>query len=152
MLQLWVSSNEPCQPTQEGRTWGYHETEYVLDKLVITRSIRCQGHHQCLWLSPCTSSQKQKCQWSYRAKKQVMTLVSSCPMWFPGPFDHTALWPKSRSSIPSSKVACELHQHPTVKPGGWNSTHRQLGLRDVQPCPVFLSFFSNQIHKAKSLK
>ena len=39
-----------------------------------------------------------------------------------------------------------------MKPGGWNSTHSQLGPRDVQPCPVFLSFFSNQIHKAKSLK
>ena len=31
MLQLWVSSNESCQPTQEGRTWGYHEAEYALD-------------------------------------------------------------------------------------------------------------------------
>ena len=40
----------------------------------------------------------------------------------------------------------------TVKPGGWNSTHSQLGPRDVQPCPVFLSFCSNQIHKAKSLQ
>ena len=40
----------------------------------------------------------------------------------------------------------------TLKAGDWNSTHNHLGPRDVQPCPVFLSFFSNQIHKAKSLK
>ena len=36
-----------------------------------------------------------------------------------------------------------------MKPGGWNSTHSQLGPRDVQPHPVFLSFLSNQIHKSK---
>ena len=60
-----------------------------------------------------------------RAKKQIMTLVSSCPVWFPWPFDHTALCPKTLSSFASSKVACELHQHLTVKPGGWNSTHDQ---------------------------
>ena len=40
----------------------------------------------------------------------------------------------------------------TLKPGGWNSIHNQLGPRDVQPCPVFLSCLSNQIHKAKSWK
>jgi len=39
-----------------------------------------------------------------------------------------------------------------VKPGGWKWTHSYLGHRDVQPCPVFLSFFSNQIHKAQSLQ
>ena len=81
-----------------------------------------------------------------------MTLVSSCPMCFLRPFDLTTLCPKTFSSFASSKVACELHQHLTVKPGGWNSTHSHLGLRDIQPCPVFLSLFSNQFHKAKSLK
>ena len=69
----------------------------------------------------------------------------------------TALWPhyslsKTLSSFASSKVACELPQHLTVKPGGWNSTHGQLGPRDIQPFPVFLSLFSNQVYKAKSLK
>ena len=39
-----------------------------------------------------------------------------------------------------------------MKPGDWNSNHSQLGPRDVQPCPVVLSFFSNQIHKAKYLQ
>ena len=39
-----------------------------------------------------------------------------------------------------------------MKPGDWNSNHSQLGPKDVQPCPVFLSFFSNQIHKTKSLQ
>ena len=39
-----------------------------------------------------------------------------------------------------------------MKPGGGKSTHIQLGTRDIQPCPVFLSFVSKQIHKAKSLK
>ena len=32
---------------------------------------------------------------------------SSCPVWFPWPFDHTALCTKTLSSIPSSKVACD---------------------------------------------
>ena len=81
-----------------------------------------------------------------------MTLVSSCPVWIPWAFDHTTLCPKSLSSFASSKVACELHQHLMVKPGGWNSTHNHLGPRDVQPCPEFVSFFSNQIHKPKSLQ
>ena len=87
-----------------------------------------------------------------RAKKQVITLVSSCPVWFPWPFDHTALCPKTLSSTLSSKVACEWHNHLTLKLGGWISTGNQLGPRDIQVCLVFLSFFSNQIHKAKSLK
>ena len=39
-----------------------------------------------------------------------------------------------------------------MKPGGWESTQSQLWPRDVQPCPVFLSLFSNQIQKAKSWK
>ena len=69
-------------------------TQGHLHKLVITRSITCQGHHLCLWLSPCTCSQEKKCQGTDRAKKQVMTFVSSCPMWFPWPFDHIALCPK----------------------------------------------------------
>ena len=42
MLQLWVSSNEPCQPSQEGRTWGYHEAEYALDSGTCAQS----GYHQ----------------------------------------------------------------------------------------------------------
>ena len=69
----------------------------------------------------------------------------------------TALWP--HCSLPKNsflfcflKGGLWLHKHLTVKPGGWNSTHNQLGPRDVQPCPEFLSFFSNQIHKAKSWK
>ena len=81
-----------------------------------------------------------------------MTLVSSCRVWIPWTFDHTTLCPKTLSPFASSKVTCELHQHLTLKPGGWNSTHNQLGPRDVQPCPEFMSFFSNQINKPKSLK
>ena len=26
-----LAANEPCQPSQEGRTWVYHKTEYALD-------------------------------------------------------------------------------------------------------------------------
>ena len=80
---------------------------------------------------------------------------SSCPILpcvIPWSADYTALWAKYLSSIPSLKVACEEHQHLTLKSGGWNSTHNQLRPRDVQACPVCLSFFSKQIHKAKSPK
>ena len=42
MLQVWVSSNEVCQPSQEGRTWGYHEAEYALDSGTCPQT----GYHQ----------------------------------------------------------------------------------------------------------
>ena len=45
MLHLWVSSNEACQPSQEGyheRTWGYHEAEYALDSGMCPQT----GYHQ----------------------------------------------------------------------------------------------------------
>ena len=79
----------------------------------------------------------------------------SCPILpcvIPWSAGYTALWAKYLSSIPSLKVACEEHQYLTLKSGGWNSTHNQLRPRDVQSCPVCLSFFSKQIHKAKSPK
>ena len=157
MLQMWVSSNEPCQPSQEGRTRLYHEAKYALDSGTCPQT----GYHQEHQVPgappmPLTTSMYLfsgvEIQGTDRVKKQVMTLVSSCPVWVPRPFDHTTLWPKTLSSFASSKVACELHQHLTVKPGGWNSTHNQLGPRDVQACPVFLSFFSNQIYKTKCLQ
>ena len=155
MLQLWVGSNEPCKPSQEGITWGYHDAAYALDSGTCPQTGYHQQHKVPAPMPQTISmflfsgvEMPRNC----RAKKQVTTLVSSCPVWFPRPFDHTAVWPKSLFSFASSKVACELHQHLTVKPGGWNSTHSQLGPRDVQLSPEFLSFFSNQIHKAKFLK
>ena len=54
MLQLWVSSNEPCQPSQDGEPGANTRlnmlwTQGHEHKLVISRSIRCQEHHQCLY-------------------------------------------------------------------------------------------------------
>ena len=43
-LQLWVSSNEPCQPSQEGRTWGYHEAECALDSGTCPQTCYHQEH------------------------------------------------------------------------------------------------------------
>ena len=112
MLQLWVSSNEPCQLSQEGRNWGYHEAKYALD----TGTCPQTGYHQKHQVPgappmPLTISMYLfsgvEIQGTDRVKKQAMTLVSSCPMGFPWSLDHNALCPKTLSSFASSKVACE---------------------------------------------
>ena len=94
MLQMWVSSNEPCQPSQEGRTRLYHEAKYALDSGTCPQT----GYHQEHQVpgappTPLTTSMYLfsgvEIQGTDRVKKQAMTLVSSCPVWFPRPFDHT---------------------------------------------------------------
>ena len=45
MLHLWVSSSEQCQPSQEGRTWGYHEAEYALDSGTCPQTGYHKEHH-----------------------------------------------------------------------------------------------------------
>ena len=157
MLHLWVSSNEPCQPSQEGRTWGYHEAEYALDSGTCPQT----GYHQehqvpggppiplaiSMYL---LSGVEMPRNWESKETSNDSCFI--LPQVIP-----TTLWP--HCSLPENsflfcflKGGLWLHKHLTVKPGGWTSTHNHLGPRDVQPCPEFLPFFSNQIHKAKSLK
>ena len=94
MLQLWVGSNEPCQPSQEGITWGYHDAAYALDSGMCPQT----GYHQQHKVPGAAPMPQTISMFLFsgvemprncRAKKQVTTLVSSCPMWFPRPFDHT---------------------------------------------------------------
>ena len=92
MLQLWVSSNEAFQPSQEGRTWGYYKAEYALDSGTCPQTgyhleHQVLGHHQCLWLSPYTCSQEEKHQGTDRAiNKQWLFFILPCVI-------PTALWP-----------------------------------------------------------
>ena len=67
-------------------------------------------------------------------------------MWLPWPFDHTAFCPKIFPLFLLQRWLVN-NNSPWLGLGP-----NQLGPRDVQPCPMFLSFVSYQIHKTKSLK
>ena len=68
--QQWTIScspeGRPCAVRGLSQPWA----QGCVHKLIITRNIRCQGHHQWLWLSLCACPQGWKLQGTDRAKRQ----------------------------------------------------------------------------------
>ena len=155
MLHLWVSSNKACQPSHEGRTWGYHEADYALNsgkcpQTAYHRENQVPEHHQCLYFHVLVLRS--------RNAKEMIEQRNNWLLFHLAPCD---------SHVPLTTLLSAQKLFPPFLLQRWlvnnistrlwslvdgNSTHNQLGPRDVQPCPVFLSFFSKEIHKAKSWK
>ena len=70
-------------------------------------------------------------------KKKVMTLVSSCTVWFPRPFNHTALGPKL-SSFASFEDVNYISTWPWSQVAGTQLTVRW----DTEMSSLFLCFCS----------
>ena len=157
MLQLWVSSKEPCQPSQEGRTWGYHEAEYALDSGTCPQT----GYHQEHQVPgappmPLTisiylfSGVEMPRNWESKKTSNDSCFIFPCVI--PTALLPHYFVPKNSFLFCFLKGGFWIISAPDCEAWWLESTHSQLGPRDIQPCPESLSFFSHQVHKAKSLK
>ena len=148
ILHLWNTSNEPSLSSLERRPRGCHRAESSLSPELCRQDGYHQGHQVpgaprvtlsfSMFLSSPLSPQG-----TDRAKRQVKALVSFSPVWSWGTL--TTLL-SGKNLFPPLL----LQRWPVTNISTWplslvELNSQSIGSGNAQPCPVSLSFFSNQI-------